>query len=199
MTTTFLPISCRPEQWTHGIIQDPLSSVKQIILVENERRHKKWIAKCAHCVAYHIWRNRKSELYFYWTITPPFWIIHTDLWSPGSSATDSRGNTGYLLNSLCNLPQFVVSTPTFDITAADLAKLFMEEVFLTFGMCAVVVVDDGSNFKGIFKEMCEHLKLTYCCISRGNHKSNSAKKYHRSLNKTQTITGTDRGIHDNFI
>ena len=160
---------------------------------------KQWVAKCAHCVAYHIWSNRKSELYFSWPITSQFWIIHTDLWIPGNYAIDSKGNTGYLLNSLCELTQFVVSTPTFDITAATLEKLFMEEVLLTFGKCAVFVVDDGKNFKGIFKEMCEHLKSTYWCISRGNHKRNSAKKYHRFLNKIQTITVTDRGSHDNFI
>ena len=41
-----------------------------------------------------------------------------------------------------------IINPYFDITAAALAKLFMEEIILKFGMCAVVVVDDRSNFKG---------------------------------------------------
>ena len=134
-----------------------------------------WVAKCVHCVSYHIWSNSKSELYFNWTITLPFWIIHTYIWIPGNTTTDSRVNISYLLNSICNLAQFVVSTPTFDITAAALEKLFMEEVLLTFGMFTVVVVDYRSNFKGIFKEICEHFKLTYWCISRDNHKGNSAE------------------------
>ena len=146
---------------------------------------KQWVVKCAHCVAYHMWHNRKSELYFSLTITSPFWIIQTDLWIPGNADTDSRVNTGYLLNSLCNLTQFVVSTPTFNITASALAKLFMEEVLLTFGMCAVVVLDDGRYFKDIFKEMCEHLKLTYWCISWVNHKGNSAKNIIVSSTKTK--------------
>ena len=42
-------------------------------------------------------------------------------------------------------------------------------------MCVVLVVDFGSNFKGIFKEMCEHLKLTYWCVSQDDHKGNGAK------------------------
>ena len=50
-------------------------------------------------------------------------------------------------------------------------------------MCAVVIIYDGSNFKVIFKEMCEHLKLNYWCIFQGNHKGNSAEKYHRFLKK----------------
>ena len=87
-------------------------------------------------------------------------IIHIDLWSPDNAATGSIGNAGYLINSLYDLTQFVVSIPTFYITAATLAKIFMEEVLLTFGMCAVVIVYDRRKFKDIFKEMCEHLKLT---------------------------------------
>ena len=112
---------------------------------------KKLVAKCAHCVAYHIWCNRKSELYFSWPITSPFWITDTDLWVPGNVATNRRGNTGYLLNSLCHLTHFLVSKPTFDITADALAKLFTEKALFTFGMFAVVVVDGGINFKVILK------------------------------------------------
>ena len=47
--------------------------------------------------------------------------------------------------------------------------------------------------------MCEHLKPTHWYISWVNHKDNSAKIYHRFLNKTQAIKGTDRGSPDNFI
>ena len=84
---------------------------------------KQSVAKCAHCVAaYDIWSNRKSELYFSWPIASPLWIIYTYFWSPGNAAPDSRVNTGYLMNSLCDLTQFVVSTPTFNITAASLEK-----------------------------------------------------------------------------
>ena len=160
---------------------------------------KEWVAKCAHCVSYHIWRNRKSELYFSWPITAPFWIMHVDLWSPGTAVKDKQGRTGYLMNTLCDLTQFIISTPTFNITAVHLAKLFMENVFLTFGTCAVIVVDDGSNFKGTFSEMCSSLNITLWCIARGNHKGNSVERYHRFLNKTQTITGNDRGNHQNFV
>ena len=104
---------------------------------------KQWVAKFAHCIAYHIFRNRKSELYFSWPIKSPFWIIHTDLWSLGNAATNSRGNTGYHLKSLCDLTHHVVSTPTFDINTAALAKLFTGEVLLKFG------TDRGSHDKFI--------------------------------------------------
>ena len=36
------------------------------------------------------------------------------------------------MNAMCNLTQFVVSTPTYNITADNLANVLTEEVFLKF-------------------------------------------------------------------
>ena len=159
---------------------------------------KDWVKGCAHCVAQHAWRTRRSELYFSWPVTVPFWIMHVDLWSPGHTQ-DHSGQKGYLLNAMCDLTQFVVSIPVTDITAASLAQIYMEQVILTFGISAVVVVDDGSTFKGAFRAMCESLKLTFWTLSKNNHQGLSVERYHRFLNKTQTITGNDRGTHITYL
>jgi hypothetical protein len=167
---------------------------------------KDWTIGCAHCQAYNIWRSRKSELYFSWPVTIPFYIMHVDLWSPGhtnnaaiSTSTYSKEQNGYLLNSMCDLTQFVISTVTYNTTALELSQLFMSNVVLSFGMCAVIVVDEGSNFKGVFQEMCSILKITCWPLARGNHKGLSVERYHRFLNKTQAIAGNDRGTHETFV
>ena len=160
---------------------------------------KNWVKSCANCVAYNVWRNRKSETHFSWPVTVPFWIMHVDLWSPGDVVTDKNGNKGYLLNSMCDITQFTVATPTFNITAAHLATQFMEHVVLTFGMCAVVVIDDGSPFKSTFKELCDVLRIKYWVLARSNHKGLIVERFHRFLNKVETIDGTDRGTHDGFV
>jgi len=126
---------------------------------------KKWVKGCANCVAYNVWRNRKSETHFSWPITVPFWIMHVDLWSPGDVVVDEKGNKGYLLNSMCDITQFAIATPTFNITSAHLATQFMEHVVLIFGMCTVIVLDDGSPFKGVFKEVCDILRIKYWVLS----------------------------------
>ena len=159
---------------------------------------KAWVKGCAHCQSYNTWRNRRSELYFSWPVTSPFWIMHVDLWSPGH-ITQTNGKKGYLLNAMCDLTQFVVSTPTTDISSANLAQIYMENVIFNFGTSAIIVVDDGSTFKGVFQEMCKHLKLTYWALSKGNHKGMSVERYHRFLNKTQAITGNDRGTHLTYL
>ena len=103
------------------------------------------------------------------------------------------------MNVMCNLVQFVVSTPTYNIIAENIAKLFMEEVFLNFGACAVIVIKYGSTFKGTFQQMCKALKITYGCTSIGNHKENGIETFYQFLNKTQTITGGDQETHNGFI
>ena len=75
----------------------------------------------------------------------------------------------------------------------------MEEVVLSFGMVAVVVVDSDSRLRSAFEEMCKCLKIKFWPLARGNHKGNSVEKYHRFLNKTQYISGKYSGTHDVFI
>ena len=157
---------------------------------------KAWVNKCGQCIAANSWRNRKQELTFSWPITTPFWIIHADLWSPGH--VEGPNGTFHVLNAMCDLTQFVVSVITDKVTAASLAEIFMERVILTYGMCAVVVVDDGSNFKAEFAKMCEILGIKLWPLARGNHKGNSVERYHRFLNKTQTIAGNSVGTHNVF-
>lgn len=72
-------------------------------------------------------------------------------------------------------------------TSEIFGKLFMELVVFTFGMVAVVVVDVDCKFLHLFMEMCKSLGFKFWPLSRGNHKGNSVEKYHRCLNKTQTI------------
>ena len=107
---------------------------------------KVWVKRFAHCISHDIWSTRMSELYLSWPITVPFWIMHADLWAPGQHEDDD-GNEGYLMNSMCDISQFVISSPTTNITAAHLAKLFMVEFVLSFDMCSVMVIDNGSSFK----------------------------------------------------
>ena len=158
---------------------------------------KNWVKSCAHCCAYDVWQNRKSELYFSWPVTTPFYIMHVDLWAPGH-LVDQDGRTLQSMNSMCDLTQFVVSSLVEDATSTVLAKLFMEDVVLNFGIVAVVVVDADSKFLGTFKDMCSILKIQFWPLARGNHKGNSVERYHRFLNKTQAIIGQDRGTHSSF-
>ena len=43
------------------------------------------------------------------------------------------------------------------------------------------------------------LQITLWPLERGNNKVNSIKNYHCLPNKTQAISGKDRGSHDMFV
>ena len=68
------------------------------------------------------------------------------------------------MNVMCNLTQVVVSTPTYNITVENLAKLFMEELFLNFRTCEVIVINDVITFKGTFQNIRKDFKIAYWCI-----------------------------------
>ena len=56
-------------------------------------------------------------------------------------------------------------------------------------------MDADSKFQSVFEDICKALKIHLWPFDQGNHKGLSVEKYHRFLNKTQTIVGQDRGTH----
>ena len=77
---------------------------------------KKWVKGCANCVAYNVWRNRKSETHFSWHIRVPFWIMHVDLWS--------HVRHHPVCNSYANFQHHVLGTPCYTIHGACSAKIW---------------------------------------------------------------------------
>ena len=60
---------------------------------------------------------------------------------------------------MCDLTQFVVVVPVPGMTASIIAKYFMQEVLLKFGIFHLVGMDDGTPFKGTFVLACDALHL----------------------------------------
>ena len=75
----------------------------------------------------------------------------------------------------------------------------MQHVLLKFGICHLVILDDGSPFKGVFSAMCKALHINYEILAKRNHKGLLVKKFHRFLNKAITIAAEDRGTNDIFV
>ena len=63
---------------------------------------------------------------------------------------------------------------------------------MKFGIYHVVVMDDGTPFKGSFVLACDALHLKYECVTKRNHKAVLVEKIHRFLNKAVTIAVEDR-------
>ena len=84
---------------------------------------------------------------------------------------------------MCDLTQFVVVVPVPGMTASIIAKYFMQEVLLKFGIGHLVVIYDDVPFKGICIAACDSLHLKYESVSTHNHKVVLIEKLHCFLNE----------------
>ena len=66
--------------------------------------------------------------------------MHVDLWDPGTALSNNSAGS-HLLNMVCYLTQFVVSTITVETHAEHIAKIIMENFVLSFGMVVILVFD----------------------------------------------------------
>jgi hypothetical protein len=127
---------------------------------------------------------------FGWPLNSPFCTLHIDLFSMGEVEGD--GIQEHVMNMMCDMTQFVITTPVPDTAAHVLTPIFMQEVLLKVGFCVMVVVDDGSTFKGLFVEMCKILKLRCHVLARNNHQALCVERFHVFLNKTLRIATNDQ-------
>ena len=65
------------------------------------------------------------------------------------------------MNSMCDITQFLISSPICDNISVHSPQLLISDDVLTFGICSIVVADDGISFKGLFMVICKALDLTY--------------------------------------
>ena len=105
----------------------------------------------------------------------------------------------YPLNITCDFTHFVVVVPVPGATSVLIKKYFMQDVLLKFGICALMVINDGKPFKGLFTVTCTALKLSLDCTAKRNHKSLSVERYHRFPKKVVTIATSDRDTLNCFV
>lgn len=66
-----------------------------------------------------------------------------------------------------DMTEFVISIAITTMEASYLARIFMEHVLLKFGLCLMVVCDDGNDYRGTFEKMCHALNIAVlACINR---------------------------------
>ena len=109
---------------------------------------------CAACIQAKDATFTSRQLVHSWPLLTPSAIISVDIWSPGEVTSPTGAK--WVLNSMCDMTQFVVSVGLSHVNSAELSRAFMESVLLKLGFCVVVVVDDDTN-------LCHYLKK---CVNR---------------------------------
>ena len=101
--------------------------------------------KFPHCTLTHHWICRGQEVVFSCRLSSSFAILHINLWIPGYH-TDNNGNMT-LTNAIYDMSQFVVVVPVPDENSTILASYFMQYILMKFGLCHLVVLNDGTVLK----------------------------------------------------
>ena len=70
---------------------------------------------------------------------------------------------------------------------------------MKFGVCCLVVLDNGSPFKYSFVDMYKYLDLNYDVPVKRNHKDLTVEYFHRFFNKVTTVSMEDREINDGVV
>ena len=74
--------------------------------------------------------------------------MYVDIWKPND--TVNIDGFIYFVNSMYDMSQVVTIVGSKCIKPSYTARLFMEFVLLKFSLCAIIVIDIGSEFCGIF-------------------------------------------------
>ena len=79
------------------------------------------------------------------------------------------------MNYVCDLTQLIVSYIKHCTEASTLPQFFVLDVILTFGMCCVVMIDDGSTFNKFFIYMCKVENYSIGAYQKSTTKVNQLK------------------------
>ena len=86
-----------------------------------------------------------------------------------------------------------------DETFSTIASHFMQYVLMKFGLCRLVVLDDGTPFNGYFVAICQDLNLNYDILAKRNHKGLSVESFHHFLYTNGIIVAEERNTIDIFV
>ena len=93
------------------------------------------------------------------------------------NVSDYEENT-YLVNAIFDLTQCVVTVGVSNILSVALSVCLFENILLKFRLCGLMVIDDGSDFKGIPIDVYEYLNISVYLLAKRNNKGLSVKYFH---------------------
>ena len=156
-----------------------------------------WIKACAQCISMRNTGTVSDQLIQSRSLLTSFSVISMDLWSPGD--IESLMGVTKVLNCMCDMTTCVVSVVIKHANLSELAQVFMEHILLKFGLCLVVVVDDGTPFMHIFEQIMKALNIRLHRVLKRNHKAVDVERYHRFDYHVVTLVATTQETRKCFV
>lgn len=165
----------------HAGINRMYNNIKKLYFWGGLRKDvEKFVKKCDDCQRYKHSNPNKEPMTVTSTASSGFQKIYIDLVGPLEA--DSEENQ-YILTLQCELTKFVEAYPLKNKEAYTVAKSFVDNFILRYGIPNAIVSDQGTEFMAsIFKEVCELLGITKLNSTAYHHETlGSLENSHKNL------------------
>jgi hypothetical protein len=154
------------------------------------------VTECGHCQAANVTGHENQQILSGLLVDEPFDIISIDVWHPGKTTMDTKKlgterNQKAILTSTCNLTGFASLAFISVLESEVAARLVFSHFFIPNELLKVIVIDAGSEFKGMLIMMSEILGVQYYVAPPEDHNAISTERFHRYLNKVPRIHQAD--------
>ena len=105
---------------------------------------------------------------------------------------------GALLTSLCNTTSFATTAEISQVTSEEVRDKTFQQIMVPNGLPILILIDQGSEFKGMLTSFCTELGIRFEVVSPEQHDGILCERFHRYLNKVMRIIGADRKGFDQW-
>ena len=150
---------------------------------------KEAVGNCAHCRLTNAAGHENQQVFQALSTDAPFDVVALDVWSPGD-IPDRIGNAK-AITCLDTMTGFASTVAVQDISSDSMARNTFAHFFVPNGLPKLVLLDLGSENKGLVITMCGALGIRHHMVSPENHNGVLCERFHRYLNKVQRITAAN--------
>ena len=166
---------------------------------------KEAVTTCAHCILGNNTQHQGHKIYTPIMTAEPFDIICLDIWHPGITHTSKQRAElnhaelgGALLTSLCNTTSFATTAEISQVNSEEVRDKAFQQILVPNGLPLIIIIDQGSEFKGLLTGFCMELGIRFEVVSPEQHDGILCERFHRYLNKVMRIIGADRKGFDQW-
>jgi hypothetical protein len=158
------------------------------------------VINCGHCRVANSTSHEAQQIIGALSTDEPFDIISMDIWHPGKTKTDSKYHNVQkaTLTCLCNTTGFASTAFVNQIDSDQITRLAFSHFFVPNGLPKLVIVDEGSEFKGVLVTVCETLGIQYYVAPPESHNAVLCERFHRYLNKVLRIGVADQQTYEQW-
>lgn len=140
-----------------------------------------YVKSCVECKLNKNFPSIKSKLVITSTPVKPFDVLSIDTVGPFSLT--ENGNR-YAVTMQCDFTKFVIIVPIPDKSSYTIAKAVVQHCILNFGPMKSIKTDQGTEYKGVFDEICKLLNINHTCSTAYHPQTIGAlERNHRCLNE----------------